>query len=171
MKPDGRGRFRFCCRSGVLVLVITIGFCTSASGKLIFYYICVMDNVKIIKFYRDSDGEWYADVEGHSKSENRMIAGSDKFLQALLDWNDRTDGYGWDSVQMAITTDKPEKEDYLFELRRVIHDKFGATYLIKKNKDSRIYCEDKMPKLCWLCNVVHTVLGEHPKRIYILNEI
>lgn len=120
-------------------------------------------SVNLIRFYREDDGSWYADVKGHTKGENKMVAGSDKFLESILKFNQDTGDY-FDDILMTVATEEPE--DYYIKLRRVWHDRFGATYRISLNKNK--YCSQKLPKLCWLCNVTHTVLGEHPKTIYIV---
>lgn len=52
--------------------------------------------------------------------------------------------------------------DNIFKLRRLIHDTFGATYSAKHNGS-----DSKKNRLFWLCNVVHSVFGNHPKYIYI----
>lgn len=121
---------------------------------------------KVIRFYREDDGYWYASVPGHTKAQNKMVAGSDKFLQACLDYVNKYEPeiYKEDSLYMNICTEKPKA--YMFKLTRLFHGRYGATYSIKQEKD----CDLKIPvKMCWLCNVTHTVLGEHPKTIYVVS--
>lgn len=102
---------------------------------------------KSITFYRE-DTSWYADVPNVPKKNNLMVAGSDLFLEYLSKGNNK--------VTLTIQEDKPES--FLFSLRRILHDRWGGTYLISG---------DGKKRLCWLCNVTHSVLGEHPKHIYI----
>ena len=158
----------------VFALAVDFGFCISASGKLIFIIFVIMkrklipiahNEWKSISFYREDDGSWYARVPGHTKAEKKMVAGSDKFLQACLDYINRyePDIYKDNSLNIEVCYDKPK--DYMFKLTRLIHDPWGATYKITPAKD----VEFNIPvKLCWLCNVTHTVLGEHPKTLYIV---
>ena len=122
-----------------------------------------MKCIEYIHFYEEN-GNWYADVSGHTKAENRMVAGSDKFLSSLRRYNESAGDYLGD-VFLGISTEK--QAGYYFKLSRIFHDKYGATYVVSKNKDA--YFDQRYPKLCWLCNVVHTVLGEHPKTIYIMS--
>ena len=62
-----------------------------------------LNSVNLIRFYREDNGSWYADVHGHTKGENKMVAGSDKFLQAILDWNHESDGYDFGEILMTDT--------------------------------------------------------------------
>ena len=110
--------------------------------------------IKRIRFYKEG-GEWYADVPSHSQAENRMVAGADKFLDYLDEKNS--------GRLLMIVGDNDQKGDYVYRLFRIHHDRWGATYLVKK-KGARLGL-----KIIWMCNVVHDVLGEHLKRIYIYN--
>jgi len=102
---------------------------------------------KRIEFYKE-DGTWYADVPNHTKAENRMVAGADKFLDNLAS--------GKNHVKMFVG-DEDLHGDYMFQLNRIHHDKYGGTYRIKGYG----------LKFLWLCNVTHDVIGEHWKKIYI----
>ncbi len=110
--------------------------------------------MKRIKFYKEGT-EWYADVPNHSQAENRMVAGADKFLDSL---DDKHTG-----LLCLCVGEDDNHGDYVYSLFRLHHDKWGATYLLKK-KRSRLGL-----RIVWLCNVVHDVLGKHPKHIYIYN--
>lgn len=110
--------------------------------------------IKRIRFYKEG-GEWYADIPNHTKAENRMVAGADKFLDYL---DDKDSGR-----LMLMVGDDDQHGDYCFSLFRLHHDKYGATYLLKR-KGSRMAL-----RIVWLCNVTHDVFEEHPKRIYIYN--
>ena len=49
----------------------------------------------------------------------------------------------------------------MIHLHLVEHDKFGATYRVKRSKEDG-------SSLAWLCNVTHDVFGgEHPEDIYV----
>ena len=112
--------------------------------------------MKKVGFYR-KDGKWYADVAGHTEAQNMMIAGADKFCEMLDNYFGKPDG------QLTLTVGEEDMNgDYIFKLRRLIHDTFGATYSAKYNG-----YDSKKNRLFWLCNVVHSVFGDHPKYIYI----
>lgn len=108
--------------------------------------------MKKILFYKESD-QWYADVPGHTKAENRMVAGADKFL-------DKCDMDHDGKVTIRVGEDNLNG-DYIYSLSRIQHDKYGGTYLVKKNGSRLGY------SIFWLCNVTHSVLGEHKKKLYI----
>lgn len=105
-----------------------------------------------LRFYRDGT-EWYADVRGHNKAENRMVAGADDLLDMFSD--------GKDEIVITFSADVPRPGEWKIHLHLFAHDKFGATY-----KVSRV--NSAIPFLVWLCNVTHTVFGgEHPVDIYV----
>lgn len=104
-----------------------------------------------LRFYKE-DGSWFADVEGHTQSENRMVAGADTLIESFAN--------GHSEVRVVLSADCDECDDYMVKLTRFIHDPFGATYMAKIKG-----CV--LPRPAWLCNVTHTVFGEHPKTIYI----
>ena len=106
---------------------------------------------KKLKFIRDGAG-WYADVAGHTRAQNAMVAGADNFLDRV--------SMGDDTVTVAFRTLKSEEcGKPICTLRRVEHDRFGAAYLA--------FGLTVIPLPVWICNVTETVLGEHPKRIYV----
>ena len=107
---------------------------------------------KSLLFYKDGLG-WFADVEGHTQSQNLMVMGADKLIEGFSG--------GKPGVVVRVSADCENPKPYLVRLRRIEHDPFGATYLaFIKGKT--------LPRPAWLCNVTHTVFGgEHPKRIYI----
>ena len=124
--------------------------------------------MKKIRFYK-YEGKWYADVPSHSMSENIMIGGSDEFLECLYQYvyhktiYDSVERQDIDSVTLIFTDKKPD--NYLFRLRQYAHNGYGANYNIFQTCDGNCY-KITVDRL-WLCNVVHTVCGEHPKTIYI----
>lgn len=106
---------------------------------------------KELLFYKDGRC-WYADVEGHTQAQNLMVAGADKIIEGFSG--------GKPGVMVKVSADCDKPKPYKVRLRRIEHDPFGAAYLaFIKGKT--------LPRPAWLCNVTHTVFGEHPKRIYI----
>lgn len=114
------------------------------------------DSNKLLElwFKKDEHG-WYAIVEGHTRAQNAMVAGADTLIEKLAN--------GSDAVCIRFRTEKPGEGSKLGKpiatLKRIEHDAFGATYLV--------FGLGAISRPAWLCNVTETVLGEHPKRIYI----
>ena len=121
----------------------------------------VVNTMKRIEFYKDN-GQWYADVEEHTKEENEMIAGADKFLDSI--------SMGRDRVSMNVSDKICPKCEFLFQ--RIEHDEYGATYIVlDHHHDAPALGADSSnipQKKFWLCNVVHTVFGEHPEFISVI---
>lgn len=112
-----------------------------------------------VTFLKDAGG-WYADVQGHTRGQNSMVAGADKFLDAIADRCGFAKG-PCDRIIAHMSTAKPKDDGYMWRLKRLLHDPFGATYMAIK-KGSHI------GPVLWICNVTHDVFKEdHPKRIYI----
>ena len=107
--------------------------------------------IKEIRFFKQ-DGIWYADVPEHTLEENEMVAGSDRFLDDI--------SCNSNEVIMRISTEEPES-DYVAHLKMIEHDSVGASY--------KVISALEVPEKVWICNVTHTVLGEHPENIYILS--
>lgn len=129
-------------------------------GQVDFYREVVNDNVL-----------WYADVHQHSKGQNLMVSGADILLSQM--YNTETKYFGKPSnlnrllVKFSTTADKP----FIFHLKQVKHNLFGADYVVYAGavcinwiKPENIFPEGAT---IWLCNVVHTLFGTHPKDIYI----
>lgn len=107
--------------------------------------------MKTIKFYKEDD-KWYADVEGHTKEDNEMVLGSDSFLELF--------SKGADSCHIDFDVQPNEGLEPMEILTMTEHnDEDGAFYSPKYNFDL-------FPQM-YLCNVMHTVCGEHPETIYI----
>ena len=107
---------------------------------------------KSLRFYRHGT-EWFADVAGHTQSQNQMVAGADSLLDAMAN--------GGSEVKVVLSSDLEKPDEWVVHLHLVEHDKFGATYRVKSatTDDS---------SLAWLCNVTHDVFGgEHPTDIYV----
>lgn len=123
----------------------------------------ILDNkMKAISFYKE-DKMWYADVPEHTKEENEMVYGADKFLEFLSGGKDR--------VTLEVADDIYPKPSFL--LQQIHHDDAGSTYEIlpyHHDAPGLGYCpQEAAGQKLWLCNVVHTVLGEHPKYISIIS--
>lgn len=114
----------------------------------------VADDVpkQTLRFYREGS-EWYADVPGHLKSQNRMVAGADVLLDRL--------SAGHANVVLTFSAGLCERGEYLAWLHAVEHDEWGALYRVRVKGSV-------FPRMAWLCNVTHTVFGgEHPKDIFL----
>ena len=105
-----------------------------------------------LRFYKDGDG-WFADVAGHTQSQNRMVAGADKLIERFA--------AGKDEVRVLLSADISDPDEYRIKLHRIEHDFCGATYWVSGGERFAAI------PVAWLCNVTHTVFGEHPKDIYI----
>ena len=114
-----------------------------------------------IVFRRDDKGWYAADIEG-SRTQNAMVAGADKLIDALAGGHNR--------IEIVFSSDVADPGDHIVRLHRVTHDPlFGATYRVKDGSTG------KAPKfrgpmglrLAYVCNQCHKVIGEHPKDIYI----
>ena len=112
--------------------------------------------MKTIKFYKDNTG-WYATVDGHTKEQNKMILGADKFLESIDNFTDQ-DGI----VTVECSATRPLK--CVAVLKRVYHDFFGAFYTVSGSLADNYGLNGFK---VYLCNVVHTVFKKHPKYIYI----
>lgn len=106
---------------------------------------------KELLFYRDGKG-WYADVMGHTQAQNAMVAGADALIEGFSG--------GKPGVIIRVSSDCPDPDPYTIRLKRILHDPFGGTYLA-------FLPGKRLPRPAWICNVTHTVFGEHPKQIFI----
>lgn len=133
---------------------------------------CHPDDMKTnLKFFKQ-DGRWYADVPEHSLEDNEMVLGADEMCELLSN--------GKDSVEVEMETglvlSLNEPRQYLLRLARLEHDDDGATYslggfLFNEIMDKALNKDSKFPLTVWLCNVTHTVFGEHPEVIFITKVI
>ena len=106
---------------------------------------------KVLRFYKDGGG-WFADVAGHTQAQNRMVAGADTLIEGFAN--------GGTEVRVVVSADVDDPAPYRVKMTRIEHDPWGATYLAKIEGCA-------LPRPAWLCNVTHTVFGEHPRTIYI----
>lgn len=109
---------------------------------------------KKLRFYKE-EGRWYADVPEHTKEDNEMVFGSDEFLDVIS--NNKTE------VTLAVTTDEPKK-GYYIKLALIMHDDDGGEYIISRPLADEL---NEMGFTVWICNVTHTVFGEHPEVMYL----
>lgn len=112
------------------------------------------DALLSLTFKKDAQG-WYAVVPKHTRAQNAMVAGADTLIERLSG--------GRDEVTMRFRTVEAPKGsslgEPLFRLKRIVHDAFGATYLT--------FGLGVIPLPAWLCDVTESVLGEHPKNIWV----
>lgn len=109
---------------------------------------------KKLRFYKE-DGRWYADVPEHTKEDNEMVFGSDEFLDVIS--NNKT------GVTLTVTTDEPKK-GYYIKFALIMHDDDGGEYIISGPLADEL---NEMGFTVWICNVTHTVFGEHPEVMYL----
>lgn len=102
-----------------------------------------------LRFYK-KDNCWYADVAGHTEEENQMVSGSDILLERIA--NGRTE------LEIRFVNDPRIARAVLVQCN---HTEDGATYIVFSHD-----WELSRAK-CWICNVTHDVLGEHPELIMI----
>ena len=141
---------------------------------------------KQILFYREYTGLWYAHVAGHTKEESIMVGKANEILDKIFEVEPKqfTSFLDIGSISRhpicCLSVDPSTKlvdlhpkskiglgsfdidcdEDYLI-LELSNHNGYGATYFIQNTAMARKYGIAKTE--VWLCNVVHTVFGEHPK--------
>ncbi len=120
-----------------------------------------------LKFFKQ-DGRWYADVPEHSLEDNEMVLGADEMCELLSKGKDSFEV----EMESGFILNIDEPKQCLLKLTRLKHDDDGATYslsgyLFNEIMDA-VVSEDAAPILTvWLCNVTHTVFGEHPEVIWI----
>ena len=117
--------------------------------------------MKTVRFYKDNR-EWFADVAGHTKSENQMVAGSDIFLDEM---DNALGKRGEVSIDVSDSVDVGSAP-FIAKLNMRAHNQWGATYVLTGPLAEQ--CGATGFQL-WICNVTHDVLGEHPKAIYIFD--
>ena len=115
---------------------------------------------KHIVFLKDDQG-WYADMEG-SRSQNAMVSGADKMIEALANGKRR--------VEMVFSSDVEKPGDHMMKLHRIEHDPWGATYRVMDGNVG-VAPAFRGPlglPVAWLCNQTHRFIGgEHPSDIYV----
>lgn len=112
--------------------------------------------------FRQDDRGWYAANIKGTRTQNAMVAGADKLIDALADGHNR--------VEIVFSSDVTDPRDHIMRLHRVTHDPlFGATYRVKDgNTGKALKFRGPMGlRLAYVCNQCHKVIGEHPKDIYI----
>lgn len=123
---------------------------------------------KKITFYKENN-KWYADIPQHTKEDNEMVMGADILLDFL--------SKGGDKVKLVVSDTKPETPSYYYTLSPLYfkikeHDDDGATYSIGGYEAANIIMNMKdvfgtLEPSVWLCNVMHSVFGEHPQEMWV----
>ena len=109
--------------------------------------------MKVIRFYKESDNRWYADIPDWTgeKWELEMVLGADTMLDILAQ--------GEGEVSLIISTQPFEgADDLVFESM----GDGGAWYSVDMLKGIS-YPDFEI----WLCHVTEFVFGEFPKILYI----
>ena len=109
--------------------------------------------MKIIKFYKETDNRWYADIPEWTgeKWELEMIQGDDTMLEIL--------SQGENEVKLTVSTDYFEgSDDLVFEGM----EDGGAWYSIDK-LNGMTYPVFEL----WLCHVIKIVFGDFPQTFFI----
>jgi hypothetical protein len=109
----------------------------------------------IIKFYKEADNSWYADLpefEG-SKSELEMVSGADHMLDIVSE--------GENETRLFLSLDKFEGSN---EFKLLREDEFigGGWYMMKE------YLGIELNKEFWLCDITKYVFGHMPSNIYFV---
>jgi len=104
-----------------------------------------------LSFHKDEQG-WAAEVPTHTRSENAMVAGADIVVGRMAQ--------GDNTVEVKFrTVESSTLGSPLFSMKRLLHDRFGGTYLV--------HGLTAIPFPAWLCCVTHDVTGEHPEKIFV----
>lgn len=106
-----------------------------------------------IKFYKEIDNRWYADLPELkvSKAELEMVSGADSMLDIVSE-NEM-------KVNLFLSLEKFEGSNE-FKLLREDSDYGGGWYLMEK------YLGIELNREFWLCDVTKLVFGNMPKNIY-----
>ncbi len=106
-----------------------------------------------IKFYKEIDNRWYADLPELkvSKAELEMVSGADSMLDIVSE-NEM-------KVNLFLSLEEFEGSNE-FKLLREDSDYGGGWYLMEK------YLGIELNREFWLCDVTKLVFGNMPKNIY-----
>ena len=112
-----------------------------------------------IKFYKEIDLRWYADLpeyiaSGGTKADCEMVCGADDWLDIL--------SQGESEITLVLDTE-PFKGAEVLNLDRTDYGfpVLGATYRMTTYKSV-----DYSNQTLWLCPVTLFVFGEYPKKIF-----
>lgn len=107
-----------------------------------------------IRFYRELDSRWYADLPDWkgSKAELEMVSGADTMLDLLAE--DKAE------VTLRLYTTKVEGADELQIVDSIMES--GAEYFYISTFFD--------PLKIWLCDVTKFVFGEFPEILYVIKE-
>ncbi len=111
--------------------------------------------MKIIRFYKEISGRWYADLPdwGGSKADLEMVCGADTMLEIIAQDNDE--------VYLRLSLEEPSELNNTLTKIKDTPDIGGATYLMKEWYGFEYNLE------IWLCDVTRFVFGSLPEIIYI----
>ena len=114
-----------------------------------------MDNIKKLKFYKESDNRWYIDLPDWQgvKADLEMVAGADTMLEYMAE--------GKGEIVLILSEQEFENSDKLEFLRLATEIDNGAFY--KLDYYNGIYLGLEM----WLCDVTKFVFGDFPNTIFI----
>ena len=114
-----------------------------------------MNNVKKLKFYKESDNRWYIDLPDWQgvKDELEMVAGADTMLEYMAE--------GRQEVSLILSEQEFENSDKLEFLRLATEIDNGAFYKLDNYRGIYIGLE------MWLCDVTKFVFGDFPTTIFI----
>lgn len=106
------------------------------------------------KFYKEENGDWYADIPEWtgSKSELQMVEGADLFLDILAEGND--------TIYLILSAVPFVSAERLHLYTRPEHTEDGAYYTLKQYKNIKYNLQ------MWLCAVTHWLFGDYPDIIY-----
>lgn len=112
-----------------------------------------------LRFYKDSNNEWYADVPGWTGTyaQLQMVSGADTLLDLMAN--------GRNEVLITFSeTDFENAEclepDHLAIRNLILDSDSGANYILNS------YDGIDMDLKVWLCNVTEFVFGYFPERIF-----
>lgn len=112
-----------------------------------------------IKFYREADMRWYADLPeyleaGGTKEDCEMVGGADDWLDIIAQGE-------WEVTLELSWKSFPEAEVLKLHHTDRGFPELGATYRVGTYKGI-----DYSSKTLWLCPVTIFVFGEYPEKIY-----
>ena len=123
--------------------------------------------MKTIKFYKNPDHRWYADIPEYKgdKADLEMVAGADRMCEIYAQGENEitltlstTPIEGLCDILKIIKLGAPEELENIYGEDILNH---GAVYKVSTIKSINFDFE------IWLCPVTVFVFGEYPEKIYI----
>lgn len=113
--------------------------------------------IKIFRFYKDTNNEWYIDIPewSGSKAELEMVQGADTMLDIVSDHSNEC---------YLKLSDQPFNGAEVLELEqaRIQNHGGGGDYILKK------YQSEAINHKVWLCEVTRHVFNGLPAIIYFI---